>query len=124
MRQERVDYRAFWRAVTNDGKNRCELAGALCHRCAGDGCRRCDYHGRTRCSKVIDAHHAVPKRRLQTIQAKQDVRNGVCLCRDHHDLVEQGYLLSPRPPLLDFFLSDHRVPPGQVPAFLVEPISV
>jgi len=115
MRQERINYRAFWRAVTNDGKNRCELAGAVCHRCGGPGCRRCHGTGVTPCSKTIDAHHFVPKRRLRTIQAKQDVRNGVTLCRDHHDLVEQGYLRSPEPPLLQFFLSEHDVSLDRVP---------
>jgi predicted restriction endonuclease len=115
MKQERIDYRAFWRHVTNDGKARCALADAPCHRCGGTGCRRCHGRGKITCSTVIDAHHFVPKRRLPTIQAKQDVRNGVCLCRDHHDLVEQGYLRSPRPPLLQFFLSEHDVNPDRVP---------
>jgi hypothetical protein len=114
MKKEPINYRAFWRAVTNDGKARCALADAPCHRCGGTGCRRC-VKGKIPCSPIIDAHHFVPKRRLKTLQAKQDVRNGVCLCRDHHDLVEQNFMRSPKPPLLAFFLSDHDVSPNRVP---------
>jgi len=110
-----VNYRQFWREVTNDGRKRCELAGTPCHRCQGEGCLRCEGTGTIPCSNVIDAHHFVPKRRLRTPAAKTDVRNGVCLCRDHHDLVEQGILKSPRPPLLELFLAEHGVPDWLVP---------
>jgi hypothetical protein len=64
----------------------------------------------------MDAHHYFPKRRIDlqlggkhkpaAIAAKQDVRNGVALCRYHHDAVERGGNC-PRPPLLAFFLSEH-----------------
>ena len=117
----KVNYERFWRTVTDNGQRPCALAGTECHRCRGTGvnrhgdrCLRCEA-GVIECSKVLDAHHFVPKRRLRTVAAKVDVRNGVCLCRDHHDLVEQGYLRSPRPLLLAFFVADHSVPARDIP---------
>ena len=110
-----IDYRNFWRVVTRDGSARCALAGTVCHRCGGEGCLRCEFKGVPPCSLTLDAHHFVPKRRLRTAAAKTDVRNGVPLCRDHHDLVEQRILGSPRPPQLEFFLADHDISPGLVP---------
>lgn len=115
------DYQQFWRTVTDNGRRLCALVGTPCHRCRGTGvdrhggpCLRCTA-GVIECSSILDAHHFVPKRRLRTTAAKVDVRNGVCLCRDHHDLVEQGYLRSPRPPELAFFINDHGVEARDVP---------
>jgi hypothetical protein len=74
---------------------------------------------------VIDAHHFLPKRRIKeklgkdTEEARQalvDVRNGVPLCRRHHDLVEQGFIASPEPPTLAFFLADHGLRCSPAPA--------
>jgi hypothetical protein len=94
-----ISYQAFWRGVTDDGREPCALSGnGLC-----DGPK--------------DAHHYIPKRRIdqqlggknspKAALAKLDVRNGVCLCRAHHDAVERRILSSPRPILLPFFLADH-----------------
>jgi len=63
----------------------------------------------------MDAHHFVPKRviasqlvrRAPLAAALTDTRNGVALCRHHHDLVEQGRANSPRPTFLDYFLVEH-----------------
>jgi hypothetical protein len=108
----KVSYQRFWREVTRDGKEDCALAGAA---------------GRP-CSNVRDAHHFVPKQRIKLKlgrgsdacnAALTDVRNGVCLCRTHHDLVEVGFLESPRPQLLDFFIADHGVHPREKPARLI-----
>lgn len=126
--RSKLDYSTFWRETTRDGKAPCALAGADCYRCTGTGhdhrrnsiCLRCGGEGRIACSSVMDAHHFVPKRLLRTDRAKLDVRNGTALCRDHHDLVEQGWMLSPRPPLLDFFIADHDVPARNVPEGLTE----
>ena len=115
MGKKDVDYRLFWREVTQDGRRPCALRGTRCHRCEGRGCLRCEQTGVIRCSHILDAHHFVPKRRLHTVAAKQDVRNGVPLCRDHHDLVEQGLVRCPRPPLLEFFLAEHDIPAHLVP---------
>lgn len=126
----RPSYENFWRRVTGDGKAPCALAGISCYRCHGVGfhsrldagqvrsisCSRCRGTGVMRCSPgKPDAHHFIPKRRLQTDRAKVDVRNGVCLCRDHHEMVEQGLVLSPRPPFLTFFVHDHDVPEHLIP---------
>jgi hypothetical protein len=86
--------------VTRDGREPCALRGV-----------------KTSCDGPKDAHHYVPKRRIdlmldgkhgdRSILAKQDSRNGVCLCRGHHELVEAGVLDSPAPAFLGFFLADH-----------------
>lgn len=99
----RINYQGFWRSVTRDGQAVCALWDLDC-----DG--------------PIDAHHFFPKRRIdlqlggkykpRSILAKQDVRNGVPLCRHHHNEVENGRPC-PRPELYGFFLADHG---------LVEPI--
>ena len=99
----RISYETFWRTVTKDGRCVCALWDVDC-----DG--------------PLDAHHFFPKRRIDlqlggkfkpaSIRAKQDVRNGVPLCRFHHEQVEFGRPC-PRPELYGFFLADHG---------LVEPI--
>lgn len=102
----KVSYQRFWRVVTSDGNGPCALVGA----------KALD------CSNVRDAHHFVPKRRIKFKLGKDtaaagaaltDVRNGVCLCRTHHDLVEVGALESPEPALLAFFIAEHGVPPRE-----------
>lgn len=56
----------------------------------------------------MDAHHFVLEQRLPTLEAKLDPRNGVALCRVHHDAVHSANgPACPRPPLLDEFLADH-----------------
>lgn len=98
--KSRISYQNFWRVVTNDGKNPCALA----------------YRGGIVCGGPKDAHHYFPKRRINgklgryseaARLALTDVRNGVCLCRHHHDAVEALMLESPRPTQLSFFLLDH-----------------
>jgi hypothetical protein len=96
-RRQTISYERFWRTVTNDGRGPCAMWDGLC-----DG--------------PMDAHHYFPKRRIDlqlggkhkpaSIAAKQDVRNGVPLCRYHHDAVERGQPC-PRPELLGFFLAEH-----------------
>lgn len=106
----RLDYSNFWREVTQDGKAPCALREArLWRRSAVAGGRGGYSFVHVPCSGQIDAHHYVPKRRLRTDAAKLDVRNGVPLCRTHHDLVEQAALQCPRPPMLSFFLHEHNV---------------
>lgn len=95
----------FWRIVTDDGRNPCAMKGMMTR--SGQP---------KRCSPLIDAHHFVPKRRLKLNlgyrdperldRALGDTRNGVALCRDHHDLVEAGALESPAPVQLLFFLHE------------------
>jgi hypothetical protein len=119
-------YEEFWRRVTKDGKKPCALRMAPCIRCDGAGqmsklgrtglCLLCRGAGVMKCHRKIDAHHFVPKRRLHTEAAKTDVRNGVPLCRGHHEMVEQGLMLAPKPAELVFFLVDHDVPASSVPA--------
>jgi hypothetical protein len=96
------NYRNFWRRVTNDGKQVCALAGV-----------------RSLCWGPKDAHHYFPKQRIdwrldgkrgyRSIAAKQDVRNGVCLCRLHHDMVHQAInpISCPEPELYGLFLVEH-----------------
>ena len=133
----RYDYKTFWRTVTNDGKMPCALAGSLCHRCKGNGeitfnpgwpdprtedtktCSLCRGLGSVPCSGVVDAHHYVPKRIIKLklggeknprcIAALLDVRNGICLCREHHDLVEGLQVESPVPQMLSFFCAEHEL---------------
>lgn len=98
--QPRYTYERFWREVTSDGRALCAL----------DMVSVCD--------GPLDAHHFIPKRRIKAILGKDtpecqrallDSRNGVALCRRHHDQVEAGRLKSPRPPQLPYFISDHGV---------------
>jgi len=133
----KFDYQTFWRTVTDDGKAPCALYRANCHRCDGLGkferttaigtvvtaCLACNSTGIIRCKGGKDAHHYYPKRRIdlklggklspRAIAAKQDVRNGVCLCRRHHDLVEDGLMESPVPATLSLFCAEHHL---EVPA--------
>jgi hypothetical protein len=130
-----IDYQNFWRGVTDDGKLDCALKGSPCHRCEGTGfvpefgvvagevaqlslaCSLCHGCGVMKCGRILDAHHYFPKRRIDlklggkrkpaSIAAKQDVRNGVPLCREHHDLVELGAIKAPAPPFYPMFLHDH-----------------
>jgi hypothetical protein len=101
-----VSYQYFWQVVTGCGRKPCELAGAKC----------------LECSHIRDAHHYVPKQRIkfklgrgtqEAADALTDVRNGVCLCRTHHELVEAGALRSPKPAHLDAFIEDHGVAPRE-----------
>jgi len=98
----RINYQTFWRQVTNDGKRVCALAGV-----------------RSLCQGPKDAHHHLPKQKIdwqldgkhgyRSIAAKQDVRNGVTLCRLHHDMVHQAInpVPCPEPELYAFFLIEH-----------------
>lgn len=87
--RRRPGQEGFWRAVTNDGEGPCAMRheGAYAPECDGP----------------MEAHHYLPKRMLDDDQA-QDPRNGVALCRRHHDLVERAVLYAPRPPQYVQFL--------------------
>lgn len=97
-----ISYKPFWREVTQDGRRQCQLRNAT---------------PGFKCGGPLDAHHYIPKRRIDSklggkyavgaIAAKIDSRNGIPLCRRHHDLVERGDIKSPRPPFLAYFLQDH-----------------
>jgi hypothetical protein len=74
----------FWAAVTEDGAAECFLYSKHCR-------------------GKLDAHHVFPKRRIKAptspIPTKElrelacaDPRNGVPLCRHHHELVESAQL--------------------------------
>lgn len=82
----------FWATVTENGVGPCVLAQPF-----GEGC----------CQGRAEAHHWVPKQRLQNDRQKADPRNGVCLCSFHHQQVEWRRVDCPRPPELDDFLADH-----------------
>ena len=102
MKRRRLSYQTFWRTVTHDGRKGCRLAGA-----------------RGPCEGPKDAHHYFPKQRIdwaldgrygpRAIAAKTDVRNGVCLCRRHHDMVHQAIrpIACPAPPFYGLFLAEH-----------------
>lgn len=54
----------------------------------------CLYAG-SGCRGPLDAHHIVPRRVLKAHghrEATEDPRNGMCLCRRHHELVERHLL--------------------------------
>jgi len=94
--------RNFWRTVTNDGRYPCALQNL-----------------RKPCDGPIDAHHYLPKARInwqldgkkgpRATMARGDVRNGICLCRLHHDMVHQAInpAICPAPPFYALFLADH-----------------
>lgn len=62
------------------------------------------------CHGRLEAHHAYPKQRLKDNPAAYvDPRNGIALCRFHHQAVESRRVECPRPPEMDGFLADHRL---------------
>lgn len=110
-------YRAFWIGVTEGGRRKCVLA-----------------QPREKCAGPLDAHHVLPKQRikrefpsgatvgpdgvLRPVRAVEDAevtldalladaRNGVPVCRRHHDLLEGRRVRLPR-----------RTLDGDFPAFL------
>ena len=110
-RRRKPNYQAFWMEVTNTGKRQCALRGVAVD-CAGPR----------------DAHHFLFKRKIKlqlgraAESALLDVRNGVCLCRRHHDLVHSPVnpLACPPPPDYLAFLADHGLHDSRRPAEQLE----
>lgn len=88
-RDKRAEYRAFWEAVTRGGRAACAAAGPDCF------------------GGPPDAHHFIPKRCLDTAEARRDPRNGVPLCRQHHKQADSSHLRLDEPPELQDFIRDH-----------------
>lgn len=69
----------FWYAVTNEGRAPCRFA-----------------KGYGRCDGPLDAHHLIPKQRIKRefrhddrlVDLIADPRNGIAVCRRHHDMLE------------------------------------
>lgn len=110
-RRPQISYENFWRTVTSDGTAPCELEGVEV-RSKETGLLLVS------CGGPVDAHHHFPKRRIfnqlgryseAARLAVTDVRNGVCLCRNHHEAVEGGGIESPEPGLFHFFLIEHKL---------------
>lgn len=100
-RRKALSLKEFWMAVTDEGTSGCALA----------------YVGG--CYGKLDPHHYIPQQRLKrcgfddkTLAAVlTDPRNGVPLCRYHHERVENANdpLETPRPLDLDEFLADYGI---------------